>query len=91
MPNPIPAACGGDRLGQAIAIIILLVSAVAQLYVINRLHKSCIKTLSNQQGTIQRLINREPVTYQEVGKEAPEPKYERYSAWSGEMVDINEE
>jgi hypothetical protein len=65
----------------------LLACAAAQLYAINRLHRACIKTLANQQDTIQRLVNREPVTYQEVGKEAPEPKYERYSAWSGETID----
>jgi hypothetical protein len=49
------------------------------------------KLIEGYTDTIQRLINREPVTYKEVGKEAPEPKYERYSAWSGQTIDIRDD
>jgi cytochrome oxidase assembly protein ShyY1 len=52
------------------------------------------KTIKAQQDTIQKLLNREPVTYKEVGK--PEPKEEevRYSAWGSRMLtkdDYNKE
>jgi hypothetical protein len=47
------------------------------------------KLVQAQQDTINKLLNREPVTYAEVGQ--PKKTREIYSAWAGEMVDMNEE
>ena len=89
--NQRAAAYGGDRLGQALAFIILAVTLCAHiLYVINR-DRKYNKLIASQQDTIQRLVNREPVTYQEVGKDAPEPICQRYSAWANETIDLRDD
>lgn len=74
----------------AVAIVLALISISCAWYII-RSHDKLQEIMYKQQETIQRLIIHEPVTYQEVGKEAPKAKLERYSAWAGETVDINDE
>jgi len=49
------------------------------------------RTIDRQQDTINRLINREPVTYQEVGTKPPKPNREVYAAWGNQMVNIDED
>lgn len=48
-------------------------------------------TIDHQKDTIQRLVNREPVTYAEVGMKPQKPIRERYAAWGAQMVDLDEE
>lgn len=48
------------------------------------------KLVTSQQDTIQRLVNREPVTYTEVGQDVPQPPREFYSAWGGETIDAKD-
>lgn len=49
------------------------------------------RTIKQQQETINRLINREPVTYAVVGTTPKRPSKERYAAWGNEMVDLDED
>lgn len=53
--------------------------------------KGLQRTIDRQHDTIQKLINREPVTYEEVGQKATRPVQERYAAWGSQMVNIEEE
>lgn len=55
-----------------------------------RSHERLQRTVDKQQDTIQRLINREPVTYTEVGQNAPHTAREFYSAWGGETIDAKD-
>ena len=48
------------------------------------------KLIQAQQDTIQKLLNREPVTYAEVGQEPNKPITERYSAWGNRIHDIKD-
>lgn len=57
----------------------------------NKNHRKDIQTMSD---TIQKLLNREPVTYKEVGKTEPKEEEVRYSAWGSRMLtkdDYNKE
>jgi hypothetical protein len=76
---------------MTVVALFLGVSLLSLTWYLVRSYERLQKVIYIQQDTIKRLINREPVTYQEVGKEAPEPKYERYSAWSGETIDIRDD
>jgi hypothetical protein len=49
------------------------------------------RTIDRQNDTIQRLINREPVTYAEVGTNPSKPVRERYAAWGAQMVNLDED
>lgn len=49
------------------------------------------RIVDSQRDTISRLINREPVTYQEVGTKQSKPNREIYAAWGNQMVDMNED
>jgi hypothetical protein len=55
-----------------------------------RSHERLQRTVDKQQDTIQRLINREPVTYAEVNAEPPTAAREFYSAWGGETIDAKD-
>lgn len=45
------------------------------------------RTIEAQQDTINKLINREPVTYKEVGREKPKLDTDRPVAWGGTIMD----
>lgn len=49
------------------------------------------RIIERQNDTIQRLINREPVTYAEVGAKPQKPVRETYAAWGNQMVNIDED
>lgn len=49
------------------------------------------RTIDRQQDTINRLINREPVTYAETGQKSPKPVKEVYAAWGNQMINIDED
>lgn len=53
----------------------------------NREHR---KQLQAQQDTIQKLLNREPVTYKEVGAQPPKPDTDRFVAWGGTIANRDE-
>jgi hypothetical protein len=71
-----------------IALTVLLMSLpIAHYYAA---YKTAQKNAEFQKDTISRLINREPVTYQEVNQTPPQPSTERYNAWGNEIVDIRD-
>lgn len=72
--------------------IAILFGAVLIMMTINlcRINIKQQATIDKQQDTIKRLLEREPVTYQEVGKEPPKPSREYYSAWSNQIIDASE-
>ncbi|CAM4098467.1 hypothetical protein L1N85_10730 [Paenibacillus alkaliterrae] len=49
------------------------------------------RTIYRQNDTIQRLISREPVTYQEVGAKPTKPNREVYAAWGNQLINIDED
>lgn len=66
--------------------ILAVVLVVYSMWIIRGL-----KTLINRQNdTIQRLLDREPVTYAEVNKEPPKRTTERFAAWGNQIVDMDE-
>lgn len=71
-------------------VLILGLSLCALCLVLLTIIRYLQRTIESQQQTIQKLLNREPVTYKETGQQ---PKKTRtvYSAWAGEEVDLNEE
>lgn len=71
----------------AIGLGAILIVLVIQM---TRTNKRLEQTIASQQDTIQRLVNREPVTYTEVGQDAPQPAREFYSAWGGETIDAKD-
>lgn len=72
-----------------IATLLGLILIVLVWYIIAKYEK-LHALVQSQQDTIQRLVNREPVTYTEVGQDAPQPAREFYSAWGGETIDAKD-
>jgi hypothetical protein len=71
-----------------LAMIVLLgIKIFVDQYDKRQLHH----TIERQNDTIQRLINREPVTYAEVGKTPVKPTREVYAAWGNQTVNIDED
>ena len=66
-------------------IIVYLVISIA---LNNREHS---RTVTRLNDTIIRLVNREPVTYQEVGVNPPKPDRTVYAAWGNQMVNMDED
>lgn len=48
------------------------------------------KQIERQQGTINRLIEHEPVTYKETGIKPEKPVMEAYAAWGNETYSRDE-
>lgn len=73
----------------------ILGAVIAYLLIVNMIqfkrNSNQVQIISKQNDTIQKLINREPVTYAETGTKPQNKPTERYSAWAGQMVDMNEE
>lgn len=70
-----------------IPLVVLIVSSWwAQVYI----NKSKDRLIWAQQETMQKLLNREPVTYAEVGQEPNKPNTERYSAWGNRIHDTKD-
>ena len=67
----------------AMALIVLMIYTVMQY---NRFQHM----IEQQQNTIQRLVNKEPVTYAEIGTEPLKPERIVYSAWGNEEVNLRE-
>lgn len=81
---------------EDVAITLGIVSlALLVIIVCTSIHSSRQqRTIDRQQDTIQKLLNREPVTYKEVGKAEPKEEEVRYSAWGSRMLtkdDYNKE
>lgn len=72
--------------------IVLLICAITLLLSIGQciISKGLYRTIDRQQETIQRLINREPVTYTETGQPPPKPVRESFAAWGNEVVNVEE-
>lgn len=49
------------------------------------------RTIDRQQDTINRLINREPVTYAETGQTPQKPERLAYAAWGNQIVNLDED
>lgn len=87
------AVDGGERMDyQLLGVFLVCFFIIILLWIIN---KSTIKglqsTIDRQQDTIQRLINREPVTYAEVGSKPSKKSTDVYAAWGSQMVNIDED
>ncbi len=67
--------------GVALTVIFLLCIEIARKD----------KLIQRQQDTIQRLVNREPVTYAETGAEPRKPIKESYAAWGNQMIHIDDD
>ena len=66
----------------------IIVYLVISIILNNREHRRTVNRLND---TIQRLVNREPVTYKEVGAKPPKPNREVYAAWGNQMVNMDED
>lgn len=70
---------------------IMIIQAAGHIWIAH-IHSKRFKTaIDRQNDTIQRLINREPVTYAEVNSKPQKPQKEIYAAWGAQMVDLDEE
>lgn len=65
----------------------LLIAFIILQNVVIKNHR---QTMKDQQETIQKLLNREPVTYKEVNVAPPKPDTDRPIAWGG-MIGNREE
>ena len=71
-------------------VIPLLIMLVSSWWVQSLMNKSKDKLIWAQQDTIQKLLNREPVTYAEAGAKPPKKNTEQYVAWGNTTVDMDE-
>lgn len=69
----------------------LAIMLVSSWFIQSHMNKSNEKLIHAQQDTIQRLINREPVTYEETGQTPRKQERTVYAAWGAQMVDMNED
>ena len=69
------------------ACIFALLVTIGQFVHVRHLQR----TIDRQQDTIQRLINREPVTYAETGQEQHKAPRQFYAAWGAQIVDLSED
>lgn len=78
---------------EATALIITLLggSLIATTCILCRMNIKQQATIDRQNDTIQRLISREPVTYQETGQAPQKPSKEIYAAWGSQMVDLDKD
>lgn len=74
-----------------LGLCIVLTSIVGLLITTTMLTKGYRRTIDRQQDTIERLINREPVTYAETGQKPTQPIKERYAAWGNQMINLDED
>lgn len=82
---------GGERMGLKVTYIIctssLIVCFIAySLWIIRSLQR----TIKDQNETIQKLLNREPVTYKEVNTQPPKLDTDRPIAWGGTIAGRDE-
>lgn len=69
---------------------IIILSLLLIVIAINHFEcRSKQRIIDRQNDTIQRLINREPVTYSETGQPPPKRSKEVYAAWGAQMVDLD--
>lgn len=75
------------------AIMLIVVTSVFGLKIFADQYekRQLQRTIDRQQDTIQRLINREPVTYSEVGRTPTKPSREVYAAWGNQTVNLDED
>jgi hypothetical protein len=69
----------------------LMIMLVSSWYFQSQMNKSHEKLVNAQQDTINKLLNREPVTYVETGQKQPKQSKESYAAWGNQTVDTSEE
>jgi len=88
---------GGDSMEVKYAIALfgcvpLMIMLVSSWYFQAQMNKSHQKLINTQQDTISKLLNREPVTYAEVGN-TNRPKVEKtvYAAWGNQTVNLDTE
>ena len=72
---------------EYIAIAGLVIISLIARYMLGNMQK----TIDRQQDTIQHLINRDPVTYEETGQKPPKPQKEVYAAWGNQVVNLDED
>lgn len=86
---------GGEGMNEAkiaiLGLIICIIALVGFLVTTVMLTKGYRRTIDQQNATIQRLINREPVTYAETGTTLQKPSKEVYAAWGNQMLNIDED
>jgi hypothetical protein len=73
------------------AVVPLVIMLISSWRIQRKMDESNNKLIKAQQETIQRLINREPVTYQETGAAPPKQSRETYAAWGAQMVNLDED
>lgn len=66
-------------------LTIAIIVSISALYI-----RKQSRIIEQQQETIQKLINREPVTYKELNVEPPKRSTERYAAWGSQTFDIED-
>lgn len=76
----------GYVLALVVCIFSMVVTGIHYLYA-----KNLQRIVSDQNETIQRLINREPVTYAETGQKPYKVAKESYAAWGNQVVNIDED
>lgn len=88
--KPMKEARGGDWMHwQDINMVAAIGGVLTTLYGVWVI-RSQQKTIEAQQITIQKLLNREPVSYKEVNAKPPKPDTDRPIAWGGIIADRDE-
>jgi hypothetical protein len=76
---------------SAFVVLPLLIMLVFSWFFQAKISESKERLIQAQQDTIHKLLNREPVTYAEVGTKPTKKATDVYAAWGSQMVNIDED